>query len=166
MRPFTLPMPQGQRCAEEAMRRALEVARSTPPADVPVGAVILGPDGTELAHATNRRETDADPTAHAEILAIRQAARTRGDGWRLTDCTLVVTLEPCPMCAGALLGARVGSLVFGAYEPKTGACGSVFDLVRDSAVLHHPQVRGGVLEQECAAPMTRFFDDHRHINFS
>ncbi|KQB84554.1 nucleoside deaminase [Corynebacterium oculi] len=166
---FSLPVPWGQRRAEEAMRRAVEVARSTPAADVPVGAVILGPDGSELARATNRRETDRDPTAHAEVLAIRQAApvsREHGDGWRLSDCTLVVTLEPCAMCAGALLGARVGSVIFGAFEPKTGACGSVFDLVRDRAALHHPQVRGGVLEEECGELLARFFAERRHINVS
>ncbi|WPF66274.1 MULTISPECIES: nucleoside deaminase [unclassified Corynebacterium] len=161
MPPFSLPVPLGQRRAEEAMRRALEVACSTPPADVPVGAVILGPDGSELARATNRREMDLDPTAHAEVLAIRQAVRAHGDGWRLSDCTLVVTLEPCAMCAGALLGARVGSLIFGAFEPKTGACGSVFDLVRDSATLHHPQVRGGVLEEECGELLAGFFAGRR-----
>ncbi|MBC3186618.1 nucleoside deaminase [Corynebacterium sp. zg-331] len=160
-----LPTPVGLRRAEEAMRRALEVALTTPPGDVPVGAVILAPDGTELARATNRREADGDPTAHAEVVAIRRAARAQSDGWRLHDCTLVVTLEPCAMCAGALLGARVGSVIFGAFEPKTGACGSAFDLVRDRAALHHPQVRGGVLEAECAGLLERFFEEHRPIKF-
>ncbi|MDP9852248.1 tRNA(adenine34) deaminase [Corynebacterium lowii] len=156
-----LPVPVGVLGAEEAMCRALDVAHSTPPGDVPVGAVILGPDGHELSTATNRREADGDPTAHAEVLAIRQAAGLLGDGWRLTDCTLVVTLEPCTMCAGALLGARVGRLIFGAYEPKTGACGSVFDVVRDRGILHHPEVRGGVLEEECAEMLARFFEEQR-----
>ncbi|MEK0375175.1 nucleoside deaminase [Corynebacterium mastitidis] len=156
-----LPTPAVQRRAERAMRRALEVARHTPPGDVPVGAVILGPDGRELARATNRREADADPTAHAEVLAIRAAARVRGDGWRLTDCTLAVTLEPCTMCAGALVGARVGELIFGAFEPKTGACGSLLDAVRDPALLHRPQVRGGVLEEECARLLGGFFSERR-----
>lgn len=143
------------------MRRALEVARTTPPGDVPVGAVIYGPDGTELASATNRREADADPTAHAEVLAIREAVRRHGDAWRLEGCTLVVTLEPCTMCAGALLGARVGELIFGAWEPKTGACGSLLDAVRAPGQLHRPQVRAGVLEEECAELLSGFFESLR-----
>lgn len=146
---------------ERRMRHALGVARTTPLNDVPVGAVIYSPDGQILATATNRRETDSDPTAHAEIIALRQAARRYIDGWRLTDCTLVVTLEPCSMCAGAAVGARVGRLVFGAFEPRTGACGSVFDVVRDPAVLHRVEVTGGVLEEECAGLMTSFFEGRR-----
>lgn len=152
-----LPRPLGELSAERKVRRALAVAEATPRADVPVGAVIYAPDGTELATATNRREADADPTAHAEVLAIRAAVQQFGDGWRLTDCTLAVTLEPCTMCAGALVAARVGTLIFGAYEPKTGAVGSVFDVVRDTSVLHRPQVRGGILEAECAAQLADFF---------
>ncbi len=143
------------------MRRALEVARTTPPGDVPVGAVLYGPDGRELAVATNRREADGDPTAHAEVLAIRRGVDKHGDAWRLTGCTLVVTLEPCTMCAGALLGARVGELIFGAWEPKTGACGSLIDVVRAPGQLHRPQVRGGVLEGECAALLEGFFESLR-----
>lgn len=143
------------------MRRALEVARTTPPGDVPVGAVLYGPDGCELAVATNRREADGDPTAHAEVLAIRRGVDKHGDAWRLTGCTLVVTLEPCTMCAGALLGARVGELIFGAWEPKTGACGSLIDVVRAPGQLHRPQVRGGVLEGECAALLEGFFESLR-----
>ena len=143
------------------MRRALEVARTTPPGDVPVGAVLYGPDGRELAVATNRREADGDPTAHAEVLAIRRGVDMHGDAWRLTGCTLVVTLEPCTMCAGALLGARVGELIFGAWEPKTGACGSLIDAVRAPGQLHRPQVRGGVLEGECAALLEGFFESLR-----
>ena len=143
------------------MRRALEVARTTPPGDVPVGAVLYGPDGRELAVATNRREADGDPTAHAEVLAIRRGVDKHGDAWRLTGCTLVVTLEPCTMCAGALLGARVGELIFGAWEPKTGACGSLIDAVRAPGQLHRPQVRGGVLEGECAALLEDFFESLR-----
>ncbi|NLA56634.1 MAG: nucleoside deaminase [Corynebacterium humireducens] len=143
------------------MRRALEVARTTPAGDVPVGAVGYGPDGRELAAATNRREADADPTAHAEVLAIREAVRRHGDAWRLEGCTLVVTLEPCTMCAGALLGARVGELVFGAWEPKTGACGSLLDAVRAPGQLHRPQVRAGVLEGECAELLSGFFESLR-----
>lgn len=143
------------------MRRALEVAGTTPPGDVPVGAVLYGPDGRELAVATNRREADGDPTAHAEVLAIRRGVDKHGDAWRLTGCTLVVTLEPCTMCAGALLGARVGELIFGAWEPKTGACGSLIDAVRAPGQLHRPQVRGGVLEGECAALLEGFFESLR-----
>lgn len=143
------------------MRRALEVARTTPPGDVPVGAVLYGPDGRELAVATNRREADGDPTAHAEVLAIRRGVDKHGDAWRLTGCTLVVTLEPCTMCAGALLGARVGELIFGAWEPKTGACGSLIDAVRAPGQLHRPQVRGGVLDGECAALLEGFFESLR-----
>ncbi len=143
------------------MRRAIEIARETPPGDVPVGAVIYGPDGSELAAATNRREADADPTAHAEVLAIREAVGAHGDAWRLEGCTLVVTLEPCTMCAGALLGARVGELVFGAWEPRTGACGSLLDAVRAPGQLHRPQVRAGVLEEECAGLLSDFFESLR-----
>ncbi|WP_130841289.1 nucleoside deaminase [Corynebacterium neomassiliense] len=142
------------------MARALEVAASTPRGDVPVGAVVFGPDGRELAAATNRREADADPTAHAEILALRAAAAVHGDSWRLTGCTLVVTLEPCAMCAGALVGARTAAVVFGAWEPRTGACGSVFDVARESP-LHRVEVRGGVLDDECGRLLRTFFSPRR-----
>ncbi|MFC4067050.1 nucleoside deaminase [Actinoplanes subglobosus] len=137
------------------MRRALAVA-STSPEDVPVGAIILGPDGAELAAAGNERELTGDPTGHAEVLAIRRAAARLGE-WRLAGCTLVVTLEPCTMCAGALVLARVSTLVFGAWEPKTGAVGSLWDVVRDSRLNHRPEVYGGVLEAECADLMRGFF---------
>lgn len=137
------------------MRRALAVA-STSPEDVPVGAVILGPDGAELAAAGNERELTGDPTGHAEVLAIRRAAARRGE-WRLEGCTLVVTLEPCTMCAGALVLARISTVVFGAWEPKTGAVGSLWDVVRDSRLNHRPEVYAGVLEPECAALMRDFF---------
>lgn len=146
---------------EELVRRALEVAGGTPVGDVPVGALVLGPDGRELAAATNRREADADPFAHAEVLALREAARVLGDGWRLEDCTLVVTLEPCTMCAGAAVAARVGRIVFGAWEPRTGACGSLWDVVRDRRLVHRPEVRGGVLEGECAVVLEDFFRARR-----
>lgn len=139
------------------MREALVLARSTPPGDIPVGALLLDPGGEVIGRGTNRREADMDPLAHAEILAIREATPKLTDRWRLTDCTLVVTLEPCAMCAGALVGARVGRIFFGAFEPKTGACGSVWDLPRDGLALHHPQVMGGVLEDECAQLLTDFF---------
>ena len=146
------------------MRRALSVAASTPRGgaapDVPVGAVVLDPDGRELAAARNEREAGTDPTAHAEMLALRAAAAALGQ-WRLTGCTLVVTLEPCTMCAGALVLARVSALVFGAWEPKTGAVGSLWDVVRDRRLTHRPAVRGGVLAAECAAVLEAFFERQR-----
>jgi tRNA(adenine34) deaminase len=137
------------------MRRALAVAGAAG-ADVPVGAVVYGPDGVELAAARNEREAAADPTAHAEIVALRAAAAALGR-WRLDGCTLVVTLEPCTMCAGALVLARIGTLVFGAWEPKTGAVGSLWDVVRDRRLNHRPEVYGGVLEAECARALRDFF---------
>lgn len=144
------------------MRRALQVAAGspTPPgsalADVPVGAVVYGPDGTELGIGRNERELTGDPTAHAEVVALRRAARERGQ-WRLDGCTLVVTLEPCTMCAGALVLARIRTLVFGAWEPKTGAVSSLWDVVRDRRLPHRVEVYGGVLEAECAALVRDFF---------
>ena len=143
------------------MRRALDVAKRTPAGDVPVGAVLYDASGTELATGVNRREELADPTAHAEVEAIRQAVRVHGDGWRLSGCELVVTLEPCAMCAGALQAARVSSVVFGAFEPKTGACGSLIDVLRAPTAPFTPQVRGGVLEDECAGLLRNFFDGLR-----
>ncbi|GAA3344519.1 nucleoside deaminase [Amorphoplanes nipponensis] len=140
---------------ETWMRRALSVASSSAE-DVPVGAVVYGPDGQELAAAGNERELTGDPTAHAEIIALRRAAVLTGS-WRLTDCTLVVTLEPCTMCAGALVSARVSRLVFGAWEPKTGAVGSLWDVVRDRRLNHRPEVYAGILEDECAALLRDFF---------
>src|SRR5579884_1018873 len=129
--------------------------------DVPVGAVVVDAGGAELARAHNARERLGDPTAHAEILAMRAAAARHGDGWRLSGCTLAVTLEPCTMCAGALVLARVDRLVFGAWEPKTGAVGSLWDVVRDRRLNHRPEVRGGVLAAECAAPLEAFFARQR-----
>ena len=117
--------------------------------------------GREIARACNAREASGDPTAHAEVLALRRAAAVHGDGWRLENCTLAVTLEPCTMCAGALVAARVGTVVFGAWEPKTGAVGSLWDVVRDRRLTHRPQVRGGVLEAECAEVLTQFFARQR-----
>jgi len=146
---------------ETWMRRALDLARgSSTSADVPVGAVVYAPDGTELGTGHNEREARADPTAHAEILALREAARRTGS-WRLDGCTLVVTLEPCTMCAGALVLARTATLVFGAWEPKTGAVGSLWDVVRDRRLNHRPEVYAGVLEDDCAALLRDFFTDHR-----
>jgi tRNA(adenine34) deaminase len=137
------------------MRRALAVASSSP-ADVPVGAVVYDDAGVELAVAGNERELLGDPTAHAEVLALRRAAASVGS-WRLDGCTLVVTLEPCTMCAGALVLARVATLVFGAWEPKTGAVGSLWDVVRDRRLNHRPEVYSGVLADECAALMRDYF---------
>ena len=145
----------------DLIRLALEAASAVGPRDVPIGAVVFGPDGTELARAANAREEFGDPTAHAEILALRAAARVLGDGWRLEGTTLAVTVEPCTMCAGALVMSRVARVVFGAWEPKTGAVGSLWDVVRDRRLTHRPEVRGGVLADECAAPLEAFFRDQR-----
>ena len=147
--------------SDEAMvEAALEVAARAPETgDIPIGAVVYGPDGTELARACNAREALGDPTAHAEVLALRAAAAVHGDGWRLTGCTLAVTVEPCTMCAGALVLARVDRVVFGCWEPRTGAAGSLWDVVRDRRLNHRPEVVGGVLAGRCAALMESFFAD-------
>ena len=126
--------------------------------DVPVGAVVIDQAGTALAAAGNEREIRHDPTAHAELLALREASR-RVQSWRLTGLTLVVTLEPCTMCAGALVLARVARLVFGAFDPKAGAVSSLFDVLRDPRLNHRVEVRGGVLEAECGALLKDFFAD-------
>jgi tRNA(adenine34) deaminase len=146
---------------EQAMRLALaEAAGCAATGDVPVGAVVLDEDGEALAVGRNRREADADPTAHAELIALRAAAAVRGQ-WRLSGCTLVVTLEPCTMCAGALVLARVDRLVFGAADAKAGAAGSLWDVVRDRRLNHRPQVVPGVLEGECSAVLRAFFETRR-----
>jgi tRNA(adenine34) deaminase len=129
-------------------------------ADVPVGAVVLGPSGDVLAAAHNTRELDGDPTAHAELLALREAAATRGT-WRLTGCTLVVTLEPCTMCAGAVVLSRLERLVFGAYDKKAGAVGSLWDVVRDRRLNHRPEVIAGVRAAESSELLRAFFATHR-----
>jgi len=140
------------------MLLALEAARRAQQhGDVPVGAVVLASDGTLLATAGNERELSGDPTAHAEVLALRRAAAVLGS-WRLSGCTLVVTLEPCTMCAGALVLARVERLVFGAYDPKAGAVASLFDVVRDPRLNHRVDVRGGLLAAECGRLLQDFFD--------
>jgi len=146
----------------EAVQARQELAGPARPGpdDVPVGAVILDGAGTILARARNRREADRDPTAHAEIVAIRQAAAALGR-WRLTDLTLVVTLEPCTMCAGAVTAARLGRLVYGAEDPKAGAVGSLWDVLRDPRLNHRPEVIGGVLAGECGAVLREFFDARR-----
>jgi tRNA(adenine34) deaminase len=146
----------------EAVRAGQELAGTgrDGPDEVPVGAVILDEAGTILARGRNRRETDRDPTAHAEIVAIRQAAAALGR-WRLTGLTLVVTLEPCTMCAGAATAARLGRLVYGAEDPKAGAVGSLWDVVRDRRLNHRPEVIGGVLAAECGALLRDFFATRR-----
>jgi len=146
---------------ERMIRAAIEAARAATDADVPVGAVVFDAEGVEVSRAVNSREAMSDPTAHAEIIALRAAARVYGDGWRLEGATLAVTLEPCTMCAGALVLARISRVVFGAWEPKTGAVGSLWDVVRDRRLTHRPQVRGGVLEDECAGILEDFFRERR-----
>lgn len=139
------------------MRLALDQARmASMHGDVPVGAVVIDQAGSLLAAAGNEREIRHDPTAHAEILVLREASR-RLRSWRLTGLTLVVTLEPCTMCAGALVLARVARLIFGAFDPKAGAVSSLFDVVRDPRLNHRVEVRGGVLEAECGELLKDFF---------
>jgi tRNA(adenine34) deaminase len=142
------------RAAIDEARRALRTD------DVPVGALVLDAAGDVLAAAHNRREAEADPTGHAELLAIRAAAQRLGR-WRLDGCTLVVTLEPCTMCAGAIVLSRLDRLVFGAHDEKAGAVGSLWDVVRDRRLNHRPEVIGGVLAEETAAPLLEFFARHR-----
>jgi tRNA(adenine34) deaminase len=141
----------------DAVGLALDVARrALGYDDVPVGAVVLDPAGEVIACAHNAREAASDPTAHAEVLALRAAGAAVGS-WQLTGCTLAITLEPCTMCAGALVLARVARVVFGAWDPKAGAAGSLWDVVRDRRLNHRPEVIGGVREAECAALLAEFF---------
>ncbi|SDT70495.1 tRNA-adenosine deaminase [Jiangella sp. DSM 45060] len=152
--------PAGRRY-EPLMRLALAEAELAPSTgDVPIGAVVVDADGAVLGRGHNRREADADPTAHAEVLALRTAAAAAGT-WRLEGCTLVVTMEPCSMCAGALVLARVDRLVYGAPDPKAGAVGSLWDLVRDRRLNHRPEVLAGVLADECGALVRDFFAAQR-----
>ena len=145
----------------EAMELALDEARvAGSGGDVPVGAVVLDGHGAVLARGHNRREVDGDPTAHAEVVAIRAAALVVG-AWRLEGATVVVTLEPCPMCAGALVAARVARVVFGAADPKAGACGSLYNLCADPRLNHEVAVTGGVLVQASADLLSVFFADRR-----
>ena len=146
---------------EALIALALDAARGSGTDDVPIGADGVDADGVELARAGNRREADGDPCAHAEVLALRAAARRHGDGWRLEGCTIAVTVEPCTMCAGAISLARVERVIFGAYEPKTGAVGSLWDVLRDPRLTHRPQVRGGVRADDCAAIVQDFFAARR-----
>ncbi|MFE0458195.1 tRNA adenosine(34) deaminase TadA [Kitasatospora sp. NPDC058965] len=146
---------------EPAMREAItEGLSALPSGDVPVGALVLSPDGTVIGRGHNEREATGDPTAHAEVLAIRRAATAVGE-WRLAGCTLVVTLEPCTMCAGAIVLSRLDRVVYGAHEPKTGAAGSLFDALRDPRLNHRPEVIPSVLPNDCAAPLLDFFTPHR-----
>jgi tRNA(adenine34) deaminase len=143
------------------MRQALaEAELASAAGDVPVGAVVLDSAGTVIGRGHNQREAACDPTAHAEIVALRTAAATVGQ-WRLSGCSLVVTLEPCAMCAGAIVLARLDRLVFGAYDAKAGAVGSLWDLVRDRRLNHRPEVLGGVLADECAALLSDWFGQRR-----
>ena len=145
-----------------AMRQALEQAQlALAHDDVPVGAVVLSPDGVVLGVGHNDREGGSDPTAHAEVLAVRAAAAALGT-WRLSGCTLVVTLEPCTMCAGAIVLARLARVVYGAVDPKAGAAGSLFDLLRDRRLNHRPEVVAGVLAEECSALLRDFFEQRRN----
>ena len=146
---------------EELMRQALALAAlAAGEDDVPVGAVVADASGTVIGTGRNTRERDHDPTGHAEIVAMREAATARGE-WRLEGCTLVVTLEPCTMCAGALVAARVERLVFGAFDEKAGAVGSLWDVVRDRRLNHRPEVVSGVLAEESAELLRDFFLTHR-----
>ena len=141
----------------EALKEAEKAARA---GEVPVGAVVVGPSGEIIARGYNQPITLCDPTAHAEILALREAARVLGN-YRLLGCEMFVTLEPCPMCAGALVYARVKRLVFGAYDPKSGACGSVYNIVQDERFNHQLEVSGGLLAEEARALLQNFFRARR-----
>jgi tRNA(adenine34) deaminase len=142
------------------MRLALrEAERALEHDDVPIGAVVVR-DGELISAAHNERELRADPTAHAEVLALREAARLAGS-WRLLDTVLYVTLEPCAMCAGALVLARVGRVVYGATDPKAGACGSILDVLDEPRLNHRPQVAGGLLAPECGELLSAFFTSRR-----
>ena len=146
---------------DAAMGAALEEARAAlATGDVPIGAVVVDAGGEVVGRGRNVREAAADPTGHAEVVALRAAAAARGS-WRLDGCTLVVTLEPCTMCAGAAVLARVDRLVFGAFDPKAGAVGSLWDVVRDRRLNHRPEVVSGVRAEESAALLTEFFATHR-----
>lgn len=142
---------------KEALRLAVEAAKA---GEVPVGAVVLDGDENIIGRGANLREGMHDPLAHAEVLAMKSAASSR-KSWNLSDCTLVVTLEPCPMCAGAILQTRLRRVIFGAWDAKLGACGSVWDILRDPHVGSYPEVIGSVCESECAQVLRNFFENHR-----
>jgi tRNA(adenine34) deaminase len=146
-----------------AMREALVLAAAAAQlGEAPIGCVVLDATGEIIGRGHNRRQVDADPTAHAEILAVREAARTRGD-WRLSDCTLVVTLEPCPMCAGALVNARIARLVYGAADPKAGAVRTLFQLCDDPRLNHRIDIIAGVLAEKCGDCLRQFFQAQRAL---
>ena len=147
---------------EEAMRVAIEHAKiaSVASKDVPVGAVILNANGDLISTGNNQRELQNDPTAHAEIVAIRHAAKAL-ENWRLDGCSIIVTLEPCAMCAGAISQSRISKVVFGTWDEKAGASGSVWDLLRDPRALHKVEVTSGVLQEECSAMLKEFFSEQR-----
>ena len=146
---------------DEAMKLALDLAaKASQQGDVPVGAIVLNPNGEVVGQGFNTREIDNDPMNHAEVVALREAAAANGS-WRLDDHTLVVTLEPCTMCAGAAVQARIGRIVFGAFDEKAGAVGSLWDVVRDRRLPHRPEVVSGVLANECGAILSEFFKNHR-----
>ena len=145
------------------MGLALDEARAAlATEDVPIGAVVLSPSGDVIGRGRNVREAAADPTGHAEMVALREAATAVGE-WRLDGCTLVVTLEPCTMCAGAIVLARIQTLVFGAFDPKAGAVGSLWDVVRDRRLNHRPEVASGVRAAESTALLDAFFVEHREL---
>jgi len=146
---------------EDAMLQAIEIAKSAlASGDVPVGAIVLNSAGEVVGTGHNRREVDKDPTAHAEIVAIRNAGEA-SNSWRLDDHTLVVTLEPCAMCAGAIAQSRIKTLVFGAWDVKAGAVGSVWDILRDPRSLHQVEVISGIYESQCAELLSEFFKKYR-----
>ena len=153
---------------QEAMSHAVDQARAAADwGDVPIGAVLLDPNGRVLAAGANERELTGDPTAHAEVVTIRRGvealqARDEDDGWHLDDCTLVVTLEPCTMCAGAIVAARIGTLVFGAFDPKAGAVGTLYNLCNDPRLNHEVPITAGVAADECAALLSAFFAEQRN----
>ena len=159
----SLSAPTGRAAYEAWMRLALDEAALAPlTGDVPVGAVVVSPAGAVMGAGRNAREAGGAPTAHAEVLAIRAAARVVGE-WRLSGCTLAVTLEPCTMCAGAIVLARVDRLVFGAYDDKAGAVGSLWDVARDRRLNHRPEVVGGVRAEDCSAALSAYFETHRQV---
>ena len=153
--------PTSDAVADAFMARALGLAREAlGDGDVPVGAVVVDAAGQIIGLGRNTRERDADPTGHAEIIALREAAAARGE-WRLDDCTLYVTLEPCTMCAGAIVQSRIARLVFGAWDEKAGAVGSLWDVVRDRRLNHRPEVTSGVRADESTDLLQEFFREHR-----
>ena len=146
---------------EELMRQALDIARSALASnDVPIGALVLNSNGEVISTGANRREIDNDPSAHAEVVAMREAGR-KLNNWRLDGCTVVVTLEPCAMCAGAISQSRVKTLIFGAWDEKAGAVGSIWDVLRDPRSPHRTEVISGILEKECADILAQFFKTQR-----